>query len=72
MSNEKEKNDGRKNELEEIKEMGSVSAFDGRHKIFCLTVIGEIEGHNVLPEQNKTMLYGRIYEQICKKYDAGK
>ena len=60
MSNEKEKNDGRKNELEEIKEMGSVSAFDGRHKIFCLTVIGEIEGHNVLPEQNKTTKYEHV------------
>mgnify|MGYP002556390889 CR=1 FL=1 len=64
MSNEKEKNDGRKNELEEIKEMGSVSAFDGRHKIFCLTVIGEIEGHNVLPEQNKTTKYEHVIPQL--------
>ena len=64
MSNEKEKNNGRKNELEEIKEMGSVSAFDGRHKIFCLTVIGEIEGHNVLPEQNKTTKYEHVIPQL--------
>ena len=64
MSNEKEKNDGRKNELEEIKEMGSVSAFVGRHKIFCLTVIGEIEGHNVLPEQNKTTKYEHVIPQL--------
>ncbi len=64
MSNEKEKNDGRKNELEEIKEMGSVSAFDCRHKIFCLTVIGEIEGHNVLPEQNKTTKYEHVIPQL--------
>ena len=64
MSNEKEKNDGRKNELEEIKEMGSVSAFDVRHKIFCLTVIGEIEGHNVLPEQNKTTKYEHVIPQL--------
>ncbi len=64
MSNEKEKNDGRKNELEEIKEMGSVSAFDGRHKIFCLTVIGEIEGHNVLPDQNKPTKYDHVIPQL--------
>ena len=47
------KSDERRAQLEEIKDMGSVTAFDGKHKIYCLTVIGEIEGHSVLPEQNK-------------------
>ena len=49
---------------EEIKEMGSIASFDGKHKIYCLTIIGEIEGHNVLPEQNKTTKYEHVIPQL--------
>lgn len=49
---------------EEIKEFGSVTAFSGKHKIYCLTIIGEIEGHNVLPEQTKTTKYEHIIPQL--------
>ena len=49
---------------EKIKEMGSAIAFDGKHKIFCLTIIGEIEGHSVLPEQSKTTKYEHILPQL--------
>lgn len=49
--------------LEEIKELGSAT-FEGKHKIHCLTVIGEIEGHNVLPEQNKTTKYEHVIPQL--------
>ena len=49
-----EENTKNKEKIDEIKELGTVSAFDGKHKIYCLTIIGEIEGHNVLPEQSKT------------------
>ena len=58
------KSDERKAQLEEIKDMGSVAAFDGKHKIYCLTVIGEIEGHSVLPEQNKTTKYEHVIPQL--------
>ena len=61
---ENNKSDERKAQLEEIKEMGSVAAFDGKHKIYCLTIIGEIEGHNVLPEQNKTTKYEHVIPQL--------
>lgn len=64
MSNEKEKNDGRKNELEEIKEMGSVSAFGRQAQNFLPYRYGEIEGHNVLPEQNKTTKYEHVIPQL--------
>ncbi len=53
-------NDG----LEIIKELGSVSAFEGKHKIYCLTIIGEIEGHNILPEQSKATKYEHIIPQL--------
>ena len=49
--------------LDEIKELGSAT-FEGKHKIHCLTVIGEIEGHNVLPEQNKTTKYEHVIPQL--------
>ncbi len=47
-----------------VKEMGSVTSFDGKHKIFCLTVIGEIEGHIVLPEQTKSTKYEHVIPQL--------
>lgn len=49
---------------ESIKEFGAVTSFSGRHKIYCLTIIGEIEGHNVLPEQSKTTKYEHIIPQL--------
>lgn len=49
---------------EQIKEFGAVAAFSGKHKIYCLTIIGEIEGHNVLPEQSKTTKYEHIIPQL--------
>lgn len=62
--NEEDRADARKAEIEEIKELGSVSAFDGKHKIYCLTIIGEIEGHSVLPEQSKTTKYEHVIPQL--------
>ena len=62
MENE-EKNE-KKNEHGDIKELGTVETFGGRHKIFCLTIIGEIEGHSILPEQSKTTKYEHILPQL--------
>lgn len=61
IESEKEK---REKQSEQIRETGSVSTFDGKHRIFCLTVIGEIEGHNCLPEQNKTTKYEHVIPQL--------
>lgn len=61
MSEEKEK----KNEsTETIKDIGAIETFNGKHKIFCLTIIGEIEGHSILPEQSKTTKYEHILPQL--------
>ena len=49
---------------EEIKEFGAVTSFSGKHKIYCLTIIGEIEGHSVLSEQSKTTKYEHIIPQL--------
>ncbi len=65
MGDNKEENKNSNNEkTEEIKELGALSAFDGKHRIYCLTIIGEIEGHNVLPEQSKTTKYEHVIPQL--------
>ena len=62
MSEDKKEKDSKKDDL--IKDMGSVETEVGNHKIFCLTVVGEIEGHNVLPEQSKTTKYEHVIPQL--------
>lgn len=57
-------NEGSSEQFESIKELGSVESIDGRHKIYCITIIGEIEGHNILPEQSKTTKYEHIIPQL--------
>lgn len=58
------KNIDNENFFENIKESGSVTTFEGKHRIHCLTIIGEIEGHTVLSEQSKTTKYEHIIPQL--------
>ena len=51
-------------ELEQIREMGSVTATRGKRVIHCLTIIGQIEGHYTLPPQNKTTKYEHVIPQL--------
>ena len=44
-------------EAEMIKETGQSVSRNSKHLIHCLTVIGQIEGHYVLSEQNKATKY---------------
>jgi ATP-dependent protease ClpP protease subunit len=55
---------------EQIKEFGAISAFSGKHKIYCLTIIGEIEGHSVLPETSKTTKYEHIIPQLVAAQES--
>ena len=60
-----DKKDNKQEEkLELIEKIGSAEVMTGKHNIFCLTIIGEIEGHNVLPEQSKTTKYEHIIPQL--------
>ncbi|MBQ9939727.1 MAG: ATP-dependent Clp protease proteolytic subunit [Oscillospiraceae bacterium] len=55
---------GQDREAEQIIESGSVTKSSGRHCIHCLTVIGQIEGHYILPEHNKTTKYEHVIPQL--------
>lgn len=45
---------------EQITDMGSVTAHSEMGTIHCLTVIGQIEGHQLLPETSKTTKYEHV------------
>lgn len=47
-----------------IIETGSVTVKKGDKIIHCLTVIGQIEGHYILPAQNKTTKYEHVIPQL--------
>lgn len=51
-------------QLKEIIKMGSVTGDKGRHCIHCLTIIGQVEGHYILPAQNKTTKYEHVIPQL--------
>lgn len=48
-------------EVEEIKEFGE----SGQGSIHCLTIVGQIEGHQVLPEDAKTTKYEHVLPLIA-------
>ncbi len=47
-----------------IKEYGKTTINNKRGNIHCLTIIGQIEGHLVLPPQNKTTKYEHVIPQL--------
>ena len=51
--------DHRTPEQDPIEELGSVVT-QGRDAIHCLTIVGQIEGHQVLSSQTKTTKYEHI------------
>lgn len=65
--NEKDNDNNSESEIEErldqaelIEKTGEVVPHNAKHLIHCLTVIGQVEGHYVLPSQNKTTKYEHI------------
>ena len=45
-------------------ETGSITVEKNGHFIHCLTIIGQIEGHFILPSQNKTTKYEHVIPQL--------
>ena len=55
-----EKDDDILSREELIEKNGEVISQNSKHLIHCLNIIGQIEGHYVLPSQNKTTKYEHI------------
>ena len=51
-------------QLKDLVETGSVTTFDGQHMIYCLTIIGQIEGHYALSPDNKSTKYEHVIPQL--------
>lgn len=49
-----------KEEREQIIEFGSEITKNGKYNIYTLTIIGQVEGHQVLPENAKTTKYEHV------------
>lgn len=64
MSEEENREEKENRPLDRIVDTGSVVTGDGRHVIHCLTIIGQIEGHTILPSQNKTTKYEHVIPQL--------
>lgn len=47
-----------------LKELGVQNLPEQKSSIFCLPIIGQIEGHIVLPSQNKTTKYEHVLPQL--------
>ncbi|MCH3972053.1 MAG: ATP-dependent Clp protease proteolytic subunit [Oscillospiraceae bacterium] len=43
---------------------GTIITGSGNHTIHCLTIIGQIEGHTILPSSNKTTKYEHVIPQL--------
>lgn len=48
----------------QIEDTGSVTTDNGRHRIHCMTIIGQIEGHYVLQADTKSTKYEHMIPQL--------
>ena len=47
-----------------VENTGSVTTDNGRHRIHCMTIVGQIEGHYVLPPDSKSTKYEHMIPQL--------
>lgn len=52
------------NKVQNIKEFGQVEVPGFKSDIHCLTIVGQVEGHMVLPANNKTTKYEHVIPQL--------
>lgn len=55
---------GSKIQTDQINETGAVVVTNGRNTIYCLTIIGEIEGHSLLDPKSKSTKYEHVIPQL--------
>ncbi len=61
-----ESENNEKDNASSVRDFGSVTSTSGRHVIHCLTVVGEIEGHILSSNQNKTTKYEHVIPQLVE------
>ena len=53
-------------EREDKKDRGMTVAGNSKERIYCLSIIGQIEGHYILPEGQKATKYEEIIPLLCE------
>ena len=61
-----ENNKENENKKESIKDMGSVEVESGKGKIYCLSIVGQIEGHTALSSESKTTKYEHVIPKLIE------
>jgi ATP-dependent protease ClpP protease subunit len=61
---EQQPDEKRSTVMETIQQLGQVSTPNSESNIYCMTIIGQIEGHMILPPQNKTTKYEHLIPQL--------
>ncbi len=51
-------------DISQIEDTGTTTTTNAKGSIHCLTIIGQIEGHMILPPQNKATKYEHILPQL--------
>ena len=59
-----ENNENANKEYETIKDLGGVEVENSKGKFFCISIVGQVEGHSVLPPQTKTTKYEHILPKL--------
>ena len=59
-----------KDELNQIEQTGTITSAKGKHIIHCLSIIGQIEGHQELPSPAKTTKYEHLMPQLVAVEEA--
>ena len=50
--------------MQMIGETGSITTDNGVHRIHCMTIVGQIEGHYVLSSETKATKYEHMIPQL--------
>ncbi len=50
--------------LQMVEDTGSVTTDNGSHRIHCMTIVGQIEGHYALPGETKATKYEHMIPQL--------
>ncbi len=50
--------------MQMMEDTGSVTTDNGCHRIHCMTIVGQIEGHYVLPQETKATKYEHMIPQL--------
>lgn len=64
VNNANENEDRVNSKVESLKEIGQIRIPEPVENIYCLTVVGQIEGHQVLPAQSKATKYEHVIPQL--------